>query len=190
MAVRQRKAEFGNTAQERKTAYLECARLLENSLGNPVEATEHYRLALGEDPDDVSVIDELIRLYEDGDAWEQAVFMLGERLELTNEPEMQRTLHRRLASHQDQHLGHIDDAIQNLQSALELEGDTEETAATLDALLVREGRWTALVDLLETQQQEREEGEAVLLTLKCASRLCMPNAWTSHARLLSACRSC
>lgn len=187
----------------------EIARLSTDHLKDADAAVDAWREILNSGPADVEALAELDPLLEHGERWDELVMVLEQRAELTEAPELRRTLLGRLA---DLHRDRRDDPVAEAavvamlwEAAPEDDGVamrlaalrkiTGDAAGAVEVLRTRAeratgpeaaGRWAALA---EAREQAEDLAGAIEAWREVVSRdNAHPRAWTEIERLLGATR--
>jgi tetratricopeptide (TPR) repeat protein len=187
----------------------EIARLSTDHLKDADAAVDAWREILNSGPADVEALAELDPLLEHGERWDELVMVLEQRAELTDDPELRRTLLGRLADlHRDRRDDPVaeaavvamlweaapnDDGVAMRLAALrKITGDAAGAVEVLRARAERAtgpeaaGRWAALA---EAREQAEDLAGAIEAWREVVSRdNTHPRAWTEIERLLGATR--
>ncbi|MGZ3478275.1 MAG: tetratricopeptide repeat protein, partial [Polyangiales bacterium] len=135
---------------ERQAAYYRIAELFEEKLIDPVQTLEVYIRALKEFPLDEKSSEEAPRLAGSIDGgWETLANAYADILGLHNDPNIQRTIGRRLAKTFEDELGDIDKAVETYRYVLSVEALDTEALANLDRIYLSIEAWAELAGILE-----------------------------------------
>ena len=133
-AILDRRQERVSDAKERRELALEIARIHEEFLADPDEATQRYRRLVDEDPTDDDVLASLERLAESRERWDELAGVLAERRNLRDgSPRAAFAL--RLGRLRLDRLADRAGALAELREVLEVRRDDAEATATLEPLL-------------------------------------------------------
>lgn len=140
----------GEGGDERQAAYYRIAELFEEKLIDPVQTLEVYIRALKEFPLDEKAGEEAPRLAGSIDGgWETLANAYADILGLHNDPNIQRTIGRRLAKTFEDELGDIDKAVETYRYVLSVEALDTEALANLDRIYLSIESWADLAQILE-----------------------------------------
>ena len=135
---------------ERQAAYYRIAELFEEKLIDPVQTLEVYIRALKEFPLDEKAGEEAPRLGGSIDGgWETLANAYADILGLHTDPNIQRTVGRRLAKTFEDELGDIDKAVETYRYVLSVEALDTEALANLDRIYLSIEAWAELAGILE-----------------------------------------
>ena len=135
---------------ERQAAYYRIAELFEEKLIDPVQTLEVYIRALKEFPLDEKSGEEAPRLAGSIDGgWETLANAYADILGLHTDPNIQRTIGRRLAKTFEDELGDIDKAVETYRYVLSVEALDTEALANLDRIYLSIEAWAELAQILE-----------------------------------------
>ena len=149
----QLKAEASTDPYDRKEQFVALARVRESGLGDRAGAFEAMALALGEDPADDDLAEELERLAAATDRYDRLADELAARAQQTLDPLVARAHYLRLARIAEERLGDDARAVEAFERALEQAGDDEDLLAALDRLHTKMEAWDALAQVLERRVQ-------------------------------------
>ena len=169
VALAEKRAELSDDADLRVKLYKRCADL---SLQEPasVETAAHYlNLVVEDEPSDVDALSQLAGLLEQLEQWSEVAARVSQMLELTDDGDAQRALQLRLVEINELHLGDADEAIAQLQLALQTDPQSSGLTGRLETLLRREKRWIELLQLLEDVRGDTGENSPTRLNeLDCS----------------------
>ncbi|MFB6262605.1 MAG: hypothetical protein ABEL76_03105, partial [Bradymonadaceae bacterium] len=124
------------------------AGLQEDEIDDPGAAFETYARALEDDVEDETTVDELYRLAEELDRWEELVEVFEERAELETDPEAIRGLLRRAAEIEVEQRDAYERAAPLLEEVAELFPSDLETLERLETIYRQLEDWDSLVETL------------------------------------------
>lgn len=148
-----RQIRFEQDPTQRAGLLLRLAELLETTLEDRPGAIEAHRERLENAPDDVSALRALERLYETESQWQNLVGVLQNRDALTEDPDEQRTIARRVGEVYAIRLGDLDNAIVAYNDVVGRFGADAESFEALVKLYGETEKWE---DLLEIREQQLE----------------------------------
>ncbi len=147
--VSRKQLELAQELGRRQELRFRCGMILDQKLDRPQEAVPVYEEILGEEPDQLTALHALDRLYQKLGMWTELADNLTKQLELAQDPEAQGELLRRLAAVQHEKLHETTLAIETWRRALELDGTDEVVIAALEKLLDVEEHALVAANLLE-----------------------------------------
>ncbi len=155
--------EDAQEPSERQRLNILIAELYEREADDPAEAMQSYGKALNEDYSSREVLEQLLRLAESLEAWEELAKILRRGLDgaqaLNLEPELRREILGRVARLYEDRVGDRKEAIIFNQRILEEDEADLEAMASLDRLYTQQDRISDLVEILECRAQLLENPE-------------------------------
>ncbi|MCB9626668.1 MAG: tetratricopeptide repeat protein [Sandaracinaceae bacterium] len=148
-----RQIRFEHDVEQRGGLLVRLAELLETTLNDRRGAIDAHREQLENAPDDVNALRALERLYETESQWQNLVGVLQNRDALTDDPDEQRVIARRVGEVYALRLGDLDNAIVAYNDVL---GRFGADAAAYDALVKLYTETEKWDDLLEVREQQLE----------------------------------
>jgi tetratricopeptide (TPR) repeat protein len=147
----------------------EIVELYETELDNPDMAFVYLCRAFREVPTDRDVIQDLERLAEENDAWEELVGVYEDEVEDIGDDQLALRMYLKIASIYDEALQDPIESIDNYQSALGIDAYNSAALGALDRLYRQEKNWEQLVDILNRKVKVTEdEREQTSLWLRIA----------------------
>ncbi|PID38647.1 MAG: hypothetical protein CSA65_04890 [Proteobacteria bacterium] len=141
----------------------ELARLQDERLDAPEEATASYQRLLELDPDNpetgLVATEALARLYEAAQDWRALVDVLGKRLSWVAEREQRLDLLARMGRIEDDLLEQPAEAIEIYRKLLEEDPSSEEALDALERLYLAADRWLDLIGILRRRVDLAEQSE-------------------------------
>ncbi len=131
--------------------YFRLARLYEEKFSAHDQAIKAYQAVQKLKPDHLKSLRELARLFEKTEDWQELVKTLESEIPLLQVSSEQVELYSRAAKVYDEKLGQVEQALESLQKALELDPSREETLHELERIYEREERHGDLIEVLEKQ---------------------------------------
>ena len=148
--------------EERLQAYYRIADLCEEKLGDPVQTLNVYIRALKEFPVDEKSGEEAPRLAGGIDAgWETLANAYADILGIHQDPNVQRSIGRRLAKTFEDELGDVDKAVETYRYVLSVEPLDTDALSNLDRIYLSTESWGDLAQILE--QRVRAPAEDIEL---------------------------
>ena len=145
--------------EEKKTLLGRIAGIQETRLSDAEAALGTWERVLDLDGGDSTTIDALIRLYGDGERWDELIHVLERAVESSEEALTKaRALHR-LAEVFEERLQDDERAIENLRSALDLVAGHSPSMEALERIYTRLERWNDLLEIYEAQVELIDEDE-------------------------------
>ncbi len=151
--VLERQAELSRDADEWRAALVEAARVALEELRDPERAAKNFRLLLGRHPEDIGLVDGLLRALRVGARWDQVVPALEQRAKLQEEADSARRDLGEAARLRAEKLDDVTGAIDAWRSVRERFGTDEESFEQLAGLLLQAARFGELAELLLTEAQ-------------------------------------
>ncbi len=153
-------ANVAQSPEESAQLLLTMARVQNERLEETEPAVHTLIRALEQAPEDLIVLREIERLYEDNDRHEEVIKVLEREAEITTDVREKVPILFKLGAILDEQLNRPDEAVTALQEAVKLMPTYTPVKQSLGRLLVRSERWQDLADLFQ-QEFEAEEDEWV-----------------------------
>ena len=138
----------------RRDLLMRIGQLYEDGLSDPQGAFSTYAKALAEDPADETVHQELDRLASVLECIPELVKVYEGQLDQIYDSALCRSLHLKVAQLEEEILGDDEGAEKHYRAALDYDGDKLSSLLALDRILMRQEKWTDLVDVLEKELEE------------------------------------
>lgn len=164
----QRKADLAD-GDAANALHFRAASLYENQLGDADEAIEVLRGITLVDEGNARALDELHRLYEQNERWEDLVEVNDAKIRATSDARTQRDLQMERGHVLAQQLGDNDRAAEAYRAALELNPGDRAALDALDETLVRTENWDGLQEVLNQKIDIAPEGAEVDLLWRRAT---------------------
>ncbi|GMV43673.1 MAG: hypothetical protein AMXMBFR64_53890 [Myxococcales bacterium] len=132
----------------RKELLGEAGRTSAEELESPEQAIEIYESVLDLDPDDDAVLDALEGLYERVENWERHVWVLGRKIERSEDLDERKLYARMRGVVLDERLEALDDAVECYRQILGWDAEDLDALRALDGLFTRKGDWLDLLEVL------------------------------------------
>ena len=169
----QRRLDIAETPAERIAARVRLARLAESRFGRRDEAIEQLQDILEEDPGNPEALDELERLFTNGEQWEELVLLLERRVadaQAANDGDQELSILVRLGSVHVEQLADMERAIEIYRRVLERQpGHVGALTALVELHRARQD-WASAADALEHLGQV-QEGEDAIATAYAVAEL-------------------
>lgn len=156
--ILQRKAELGDE-RDAIAVQFRAAAVYEQHLGQSDEAIETLRNILMRDPDNAQALDELERLYEGAERWDDLVEVYEQKTRLASSDEVRRGLLMQMGMVLQEALGDDDRAADAYRQVLASNEQDVEALEALNRTFRRTENWTDLLDVLRKQQAIASEEE-------------------------------
>lgn len=164
----QRKADLAEGAQAQEL-HFRAAALYENQLEDIDEAIDVLRGITLDDPTNLKALNELERLYEQDQRWEDLVETYEAKIEAAEDAQAKRDLQMQRGLVLAQGLEDDDRAADAYRAALEYVPNDREALDALDETLVRTENFDALQEVLEQKLQQASEDESLELMWRRAT---------------------
>jgi golgin subfamily B member 1 len=151
--ILQRKAEIVAADADKKTALYQSAAIEEEVLEKPEAAIVVYGKVLDIDPEDVTAIDALIRLYLSLSRWEDLLGVYGRKVDLLDDPDEKKRIYYEQGAVYERELGDVPRAIDTYQKVLELDPDDLTALGRLDVLYQAAKNWPELLTVLQHEAE-------------------------------------
>lgn len=132
---------------------IKVAEAYDEKLEKPEKATEYFRRAQAIDPDDLTAIEALERLYTRNERWPELLEVYRKKVELSPDPEAREQIYFRMAYLWEEMLGNVDEAIATYKEVLGADSANMKALKALDRLYQGQSQWRALADNLTRQLQ-------------------------------------
>ncbi|RYZ68640.1 MAG: tetratricopeptide repeat protein [Proteobacteria bacterium] len=159
--VLQKKSEIIEAVDDKKTALFQAAAIEEDVLGKPEAAIAVYRQVLDIDPEDLTAIDSLIKLYLGLSRWEDLLVIYGKKVDLVADPDDKKRIYYEQGAVYERELRDVPRAIDTYQHVLELDPDDLTALSRLDVLYQTAQNWTELLGVLQHESDLVAMSDAV-----------------------------
>ncbi|QDG54293.1 tetratricopeptide repeat protein [Persicimonas caeni] len=150
--VLERRLENEFDGDTRQSLLKRIAMIYDEILGSPEDALRRYEDLREEDPSELSVIDALVRLYEQTERWADLEDALRAKSELLEDDAERVDTLRRLARVQDEQLGEPTEAIMTYQTVVGIDEEDIDAVRALSRLFQGTQRWPELLDNLAVER--------------------------------------
>ncbi len=157
--VLRRKADLQDDPEARVALLHQLAEVQDAALAHPGDAIETYREILTTDDREPKALDELERLLESEERWQDLIGLLEHRVDISEDLDTRKILWARIGTIYDERLEDADQAIEAWRSIHEQDPADRGALAELDRLYEREERWPELLDVLERRVELSPEPE-------------------------------
>ena len=148
---------------------LKMARAYEERLDNTDKAVEHYRRALQIEPDDVSAIEALERIFTRDESYPDLLDVYRKKVDISSDAEERLSILFRIASIHEEMLQSPEEAISAYNEIIGHDGDNLHALRALDRLYVAGEQWQDLGDnLIRQLTLAEEDSERIGLLLRLA----------------------
>ncbi len=148
---------------------MRLARLYEQQLADPEQATRWYRELLDKDPSNLEMAkpaaEALGRLYEAAGDWVNLIGILRQEVEWADDGERRKSLLYRIAEIQETALEDTSAAIETYQELVDFDPEEEPALDSLERLYFQNERWADLIGILKRRVElsaDAEERRALL----------------------------
>ena len=159
VGVLHRKALVSPEVLERKELLYRICEIWEDVVGDRDRAIETYRAVREQDPDDLSAVEALERLYRTTGDWVSLVDLYREMAELALEEEERLRCWFEVARLSQEELDDPDGAVDAYRAVLDVEVGNRKALRALEALYEQEGQWASLLDALEMALSATEDAD-------------------------------
>lgn len=145
----ERHAEVVVEAEQRESLIRRMAMLYESPLGDLGKAIAAWRTVLDMDQENVAALDALARLYAATSDWRDLVDVIGQKIQITHEPQALRTLRLRAAELYDEKLDELSESAEQLRQILDKDPADALALDRLASIHEREkqyGEWVEVLD--------------------------------------------
>lgn len=174
VAIHRQEIERIRDAGERRSRWVETARLATDKLKKPAICIELWQKVLIERDDDPDALAELEKLYEREKAWADLATVIGKQVPLTSDGAKRSALLGKLATLYTEKLQELGKAIAAWQALLAIEPDNRRGQDALkklylqskdwdalEAFYAAQGKWDEFVRVLERQAEAEEDAAKV-----------------------------
>ncbi len=147
--VLQQKAEILDEFGEKKSALFQAASIEEDVLQKHDAAIAVYGKILELDPEDLSAIDQLIKLYLGLSRWQDLLAVYTKKIDLVAETEEKKAIYYQMGAVYESEQKDVPAAIDTYQRVLELDPDDLQALGRLDVLYQQSQNWPELLGILE-----------------------------------------
>ncbi|MEM9069478.1 MAG: tetratricopeptide repeat protein [Myxococcota bacterium] len=141
---------------------LRTAMIYEVQVGNVDAAIERYRLVVEADPAHVQAVEALDRLYEATERWPELAGILQKEIEVAASPDDVLSLQFRLGRVYQEHLGQVDEAIDQYQEILAAAPEHTPAMGALELLFAEGVRPLKIGEILEPLYRMQEAWDRLL----------------------------
>jgi cellulose synthase operon protein C len=157
VAVLQQEAEWASTAEVKGYCWFRAGRILFERLSDAAAATNALEWASQILPQDRTILDELVRIYELTGNY-NGVVSAAERIVALTQPPPLDLLHR-LAEIYEEQLNEPERAIERLSSALHVDATYRPALLALGRLREQRGEWRELAEMLNAESELSNDPE-------------------------------
>ncbi|MDW8251719.1 MAG: tetratricopeptide repeat protein, partial [Myxococcales bacterium] len=147
--VLQKKADIVDSMEDKKNALFRAASIEEDVLNKRESAIGVYQKILEVDPEDLTSIDALIKLFLDLSRWEDLLSVYNKKVDLVDDQEEKKRIYYEQGAVYERELRDIPRAIDTYQRVLELDPDDLTALSRLDVLYNASRNWTELLSVLQ-----------------------------------------
>ena len=151
--ILQRKSEILDSLDDQKAALYEAARIEEEILENRARAIGVFLRVLEVDPEDLTSVDALIRLYLTLSRWEDLLGIYIRKIDLVIDPDEKKLIYYQVGAVYERELGDVQQAIDTYQKVLEIDPDDVEALGRLDVLYQTAENWQELLSILTHESE-------------------------------------
>ena len=149
---------------------IKVAEAYDEKLEKPEKATEYFRRAQDIDPDDLTAVEALERLYTRNERWPELLQVYRKKVELTPDPAGREQIYFRMAYLWEEMLGNVDEAVATYKEVLGADSANVKALKALDRLYLGGKHWRELADNLTRQLQLTDEkAETIGLLVRLAA---------------------
>jgi tetratricopeptide (TPR) repeat protein len=152
-----RQIKLDENPAEQRQLLLRLATLLEDTLEDLDGAITAHRQRAELDPSDEDALRSLERLFEQKNEWQRLIGILKRREQITDSPDEQREIGKRIGAIYEEKLDDPDDAIVAYNDTLARFGSDRGTLAALTRLYFRTERWGDLLEVIERDLDVAED---------------------------------
>jgi tetratricopeptide (TPR) repeat protein len=169
-----KKAELATEPDEKKQMLFVLGQVYDRELSDPARAIETYQGILDLDPEDVTAIQALDRLYQQTGRWYDLLQILEREVELASATGEIVSLKHRIGQLWEKELKDLGRAVEAYREVLQIDGGHEPTLVALDGLVHGEqepvlaaqvlepiyetaGDWERLIDVLDVMVQNADD---------------------------------
>jgi tetratricopeptide (TPR) repeat protein len=175
--------ELTDDTAEKKELYVNICILYEHQLDEPLGAAPFYEAILELTPHDDEVVDKLLGLYDEQEAWEKKAGMLAHKLSLVDDRDLRNSLMLEKAALHEEKLDDRESAKDLFKSVLDADESNQQALAKLETYIEDETfqnelarflepyylvweNWDKLIDAKEYQFAHSEDSDERLQLLK------------------------
>ncbi len=165
-----KKAELAKDPQDKKQMLYVLGQVYDRELGDVSKAIETYQGILDIDPEDVTAVQALDRLYQAAGRWFDLLSILDREVELAGGSAEIVALKFRIGQLWERELKELSRSIEAYREALTMDPGHEPTLAALDGLVHREGEPVAAALVLEPVYEQAAEFEKLIDLLEVQAK--------------------
>lgn len=136
----------------------------DEQLGNSEKAVEFFQRAQEIDPEDVTALEALERLYMRHKRWEELLSVMRKKVELASDPQIREAYFFQMAKLWEEVLGNYEKAIETYKEVLSQDDANLSALRSLDRLYLQQQMWNELSENLQRQLVlTQEPAEQVVL---------------------------
>ena len=148
---------------------MKLASILDERLEQPDRAVEFFRRAQELEPDNLTVLEALEKLYTRGEKWPELLEVYRRKADLSTDADEREGLFFRMAYIWEEMEGNIPEAVSTYKEVLAQDDANLKALKALDRLLQAQGSWDELADNLSRQLSlATEASETIDLSLRLA----------------------
>ena len=148
---------------------MKLASILDERLEQHDRATQFYRRAQELEPDNLTVLEALEKLYTRGEQWNELLEVYRRKADLSTDADERESLFFRMAYLWEEMLGNLPEAISTYKEVLAQDDGNLKALKALDRLFQVQGAWHELADNLSRQLSlATEASETIDLSLRLA----------------------
>jgi golgin subfamily B member 1 len=151
--ILQRKSQILDSIDDQKNALYEAARIEEEVLEKKESAIEVFLKVLEVDPEDLTSVDALIRLYLSLSRWQDLLGIYIRKIDLVIDPEEKKLIYYQVGAVYERELGDVQQSIDTYQKVLEIDPDDIEALGRLDVLYQTAENWQELLSVLTHESE-------------------------------------
>ncbi len=168
--ISERQISIAEDPQERCLLFKRLGRLWEHKLKNQDEAVAAWRYADEQNPHDIEVLQELARLFNENQEWEDLSQVLQRQIEVgqlngTASEDQVIQLYSQIGQLEGEVIGRVPEAVDAWRRVTALDPGNMSALSALEQLFTREGRWEEAIEVLEKRALLAEAQEEKVNTL-------------------------
>ena len=149
---------------------MHIAAAYDEQLDNSDKAVEFYSKAQALDPEDITALEALEKLYSRRQQWNELLAVYRKKVELAGEPEVRERMFFQMAKLWEEVLGNFEQAIATYKDVLAQDDSNLQALRALDRLYVQQKLWNDLSENLQRQLVlTQEPSETVQLLVRLAA---------------------
>lgn len=149
---------------------MRVAAAYDEQLGKSDKAVEFYQRAQALDPQDITALEALERLYIRHKQWSELLDVYRKKVELADEPEVRERMFFQMAKLWEEVLGNFEQAIATYKEVLGQDPSNLSALRSLDRLYLQQSMWTDLSENLQRQLDlTQDQNETVELLVRLAA---------------------